>query len=715
MTVSLPEPVPLDLPPGDPGAVDELVRDVAGAALHLAGTDDRLRGPAARAPGWLGNDAVAAAGQVQRVAGVAARSAAAVLTAAGRLSSHAELLRDTRRQVGVLREQQEEDFRAAQLRLGGLADPRLAVMTGGTGWAGVVAEVEAAESVRRRRHAVLLEELADDVAATVGVLADATGPVGGTGRSDDGDRVLAHLALELPGWGDPYLGRRGVLLARALLDDDDASGWDDAAGEVLVHAGAAPFARALLLGLGVDGLRRVLLLLGDGEFGDDMRGPPSSVARLLSESIGAASTTRVEALLAGPLVSPVDEGTDADLVALGMGAVLAVRAGSHGPGASTVAAWGRQIVAREHAMSGKRAGTTAVERVFPRVDPHLSERFDPLPRVLESLAGHADPGAAAAFLGSRDAWEVLLGRPWDDGAEALSRVAAHVAGERGAAGQAAVRSALEVVGAGLVEEKPSAWTVDRTTVEGVLPGLGRAVAAQVEVAALALASVAAEGGGEDVGHLLEGLGYLTVDRGAAAAVGAALIGWVAEQPHDLTGSSVAAPSPLFAVPGSYVAVQEYGQRLDHALDGFELQQAADTRALVWNLTGGLALEVASFSRIPLVVLLAEGVKMVAPALLDADGTFTQGPDAGLRHDAHDAGADVVAALPPDLIARAEEARAQTEAAYRRTAAALGTPTPPISPDQWQQAFDSVVGPAPQVHEVVEDGRPRASPAAPRGR
>src|SRR4051795_4352047 len=75
MTVMVPAPVPLEMPPGDPAAVDELVRDVAGAAFWLVVLRDELSGPAASAPGWLGDDATAAAVQLSRVAGMAGGAA----------------------------------------------------------------------------------------------------------------------------------------------------------------------------------------------------------------------------------------------------------------------------------------------------------------------------------------------------------------------------------------------------------------------------------------------------------------------------------------------------------------------------------------------------------------------------------------------------------------------------------------------------------------
>ena len=148
----MPEPAPSTCRPGTRTAVDDLGHDVGGAADRLAALADDLSGPAAAAPGWLGADAAAAAAQLTRVAGIARAAGEALRSATGRLRTHGDLLRDTRRAVAGLREEQDEDFRAAWQRLGAIEDPRLAVMTGSPAWGGVVAEVEAAEARRRRRH-----------------------------------------------------------------------------------------------------------------------------------------------------------------------------------------------------------------------------------------------------------------------------------------------------------------------------------------------------------------------------------------------------------------------------------------------------------------------------------------------------------------------------------------------------------------------------------
>ena len=108
-------------------------------------------------------------------------------------------------------------------------------MTGGPEVRAVVEEVEAGEASRRRRHAVLLEDLADDAAATARVLADACAAVGGRGTRGDANRVIAYLAAELPGWGDLELARPG----RALADGFAARPVTSGAGRA--RARGAPF------------------------------------------------------------------------------------------------------------------------------------------------------------------------------------------------------------------------------------------------------------------------------------------------------------------------------------------------------------------------------------------------------------------------------------------------------------------------------------------
>ncbi|TQN41310.1 hypothetical protein FHU33_0674 [Blastococcus colisei] len=688
MTVEMPDPVPLDMPPGEPAAVDDLVRDVTGAAYWLAVLADQLSGPAASAPAWLGADAVAAATQLARVAAITRGSADAVRATAGRLSTHGALLRDTRREVTALREEQDEDFRVAWQRLGQSEDLRLAVLTGSSAWVGVVAELEAAESRRRRRHALVLEELADDAAATVRELADAGRLVGATGRTGDGGRVLAYLAAELPGWGHPELAGRGRALADAMMGESLTPEERAAlASDSASLAGNPVFATALVRGLGEVGVGLLLQLLGQ-----DPDGPDNPLAGVLASALGAATPgpsahDGVAAVLGATYVR-ADERIGAAATAAGMAAVLLAGAGSAGLRPATAGEWARQLLVREHVQK-MPAGTVPV--AWP------SEAADPVAVAVQFVARSGDPEAAAALLGDERVWEALLVRFWGDGGTALGDLVAEAGRESGPAGDRAVRLGLETIGAGLVEGDPADWTVDRDVVAAVSPALGDAVAAHVDLAANALGAVASDdgasdgvasdgvasggGGGEASGDLLKGLGYLTVDRQAAAAVEGALSEWAGMQSHDLAGSSRAHPLPAVAVPAAYLAVQEYGQRLNHALDGFELQEEAENKERLWNWTAGWVLEVVSYVPVKPVAVAADVLGAYGPLFLDMDGTFEQLPDRGLRHDADMAGANALAALPPDLTARADAVRAQAEASYRRTAGWLGDPVAPTSPEK----------------------------------
>ena len=127
-------------------------------------------------------------------------------------------------------------------------------------------------------------------------------------------------------------------------------------------------------------------------------------------------------------------------------------------------------------------------------------------------------------------------------------------------------------------------------------------------------------------------------------------------------------------------MQEYGQRLAYALDGFELKEEAEN-----GRRGGTGREDSCSKASPTCpsspsLPLADLVGAYAPVLLDLDGTFEQQPDRGLRYSAGVAGADALATLPPDLAARADAVRAQSEASYRRAAGRLGNPMAPTSPE-----------------------------------
>ena len=198
MTVVVPDPWPLEMPDGDPAALEDFVEDVAGTGYRLAVVATCLTSPVATAPGWRGADASAAAAQVAAVAVLADELSGRVAGAAQRLRAHHELLTWTRRRVAVLRAQQEEDFLIARGRLREIPDFLTAVPPDA---AMVAEELQAAEAARRREYDRLLEELAADATATARVLRR-----GLRGRRRDGTSWRLEPRRRLPGGPAPRVG-----------------------------------------------------------------------------------------------------------------------------------------------------------------------------------------------------------------------------------------------------------------------------------------------------------------------------------------------------------------------------------------------------------------------------------------------------------------------------------------------------------------------------
>jgi hypothetical protein len=338
---------------------------------------------------------------------------------------------------------------------------------------------------------------------------------------------------------------------------------------------------------------------------------------------------------------------------------------------------------------------------------------DPVAVAVDKVSGVGASRAAAGLLDEPGVWQQALARSWDDGGWVFGGLVAEAGRADGPGGARTVRLGLETIGAGLVDGDPDDRTVNRDVVEAVSRGLGVAVAAQVHVVADGLASTSS--GGSDRVDLLRGLGYVTVDRQAAASVQRALTEWVADQPQDLSGTSRANPLPAVAVPAAYLAVQEYGQRLDHALDGFELQDEAEDREAWWNWTAGLLLEAVSYVPVKPVALVADVVSAYAPLVLDMDGTWEQEPDRGLRFDAEMAGERAVGTLPPDSAGRAAAVSGQAEAAYRRVAERLGDPEAPVSDGHdWKGATIEVTTGG-MVDRATDELRARAGREGAHGR
>ncbi|TFV76913.1 hypothetical protein E4P39_08495 [Blastococcus sp. CT_GayMR19] len=703
MTVVVPDPIPLEMPPGDPAALEDFVEDVAGTAYRLAVVRTCLTSSAATAPNWRGADASAATAQVGVVAALAEELSGGVAAAAHRLRAHHDLLTSTRQRVTVLRSQQDEDFLIARARLREIPDFLTAVPPEA---AAVAEELAIAEAARRREHDRLLAEVADDAAAAARALAEASAIVGGSGRSGDDGRVIAHLAAELPGWGDAELRRRGAVLARALAGGPVTPGEVAVlAGSALAYAGSATFARALFTGLGVDGVRGLLASLGYNAHGDS-----SDLAQVLAAAFGAAvpngrDDDPVAEVLTATYVAVDDRFGDPDVAAAGLAAVLLVavdgpRAGSPRP--ETVAAWSRQLLERERAQD-LPAGAGAVPLDW---DPRA---LDPVELAFSVLVAGGESGPAAGLLADRDVWDTVLSRFWGDGGAALGAVVALAGAEPGPAGHGAVRMGLERLAAGLSDEgDPAKWTVRPEIAAAISRSLAQGAAAHLSVITDVLQ--AAVGGGlrgseEDV---LRGLGYLTLDRGAAVIVESALLDEVRAELLAQDGAGVDRPLPAVAAAGAYGAVQHYGQRLAHAIHGFEAQDAAERAEAWWTWTWGLAANLV-LGRFGPAAGLVEGY---AAILVGSDGTWENGTDRGKRLDRGDAEDMVLAQLSPHGVAAALEVADEAGTAYVRTAESLGSPKPPASPPpDWLKPLvdalaDQAIGKAVDESGVVRALRKR---------
>jgi hypothetical protein len=485
--------------------------------------------------------------------------------------------------------------------------------------------------------------------------------------------VIAYLAAQLPGWGDTEVAARGTALADDLVEGSSLA-WETLATDAAAYAGNPAFASALLAGLGPE---RVAQLFG--VLGSNAQEPHPSLALLLAAAFGAALPSgrngrQVAEVLSAVYVQPDGDpfGTAAE-AAIGMAMVLAAGRASPtgGPRPSTVAEWARQLLLREH----EQGMPTGLGPAPDGVDPEVS---DPTLVAISLLADIADPALSAGLLGNGDVWEALLNRFWTDGGAALDEVVLAAAGDTGGAGAHAVRTGLEVIGADLVLGDPADRRVNRATVDAVSRALGSAAAMQVEVVVEPL-SVGVDGLLGDREDALRGLGYVTLDPAAAAAVDRALDDWSRVQPTSLEGTGPLTPLPAVAVPAAFIGVREYGQRLAFALDGFEAQRAAENAESGWSWTIGFLSTIAG-EAVPgpagTAIGVADGYLRI---IFGADGTWENGVDGGLRFSSDDAAAEVLAALEPQDTA-AEALTWQARAAYERTTTALGRPRPPTSPE-----------------------------------
>ena len=266
--------------------------------------------------------------------------------------------------------------------------------------------------------------------------------MGGSGRPGDGGRVTAHLAAQLPGWGDPELAHRGRVLAEALLGPLTPGERERITADAVDLAAHPGFATALVRGLGAESFGLLLDLLGQ-----QPDGPDHPLAAVLAGALGAAVPSGrprdgVAAVLGATYVRPGDRHGASDRAA-GMAAVLwaGSRSPAGGPRPETVGAWARQLLVREQAQdmpTGVAPGT-----------PWREDAHDPVQLAVGILARGGDPAAASALLGDGRVWEALLDRFWSDGGTALGELITAAAQDDSPAGRDGVGLGLQTIGAGL--------------------------------------------------------------------------------------------------------------------------------------------------------------------------------------------------------------------------------------------------------------------------
>ena len=234
----------------------------------------------------------------------------------------------------------------------------------------------------------------------------------------------------------------------------------------------------------------------------------------------------------------------------------------------TVAEWSRQLLLWEHAQD---------MRVGMRPADAGSAGTEPTALAIGILADRADPPVAAALLDDTRIWQALLIRDWGDGGAALGQIVTQAGLETGTAGDHAVRTGLHVIGAGLGADDPARVDGEpgdrcrrragarRSRGDTPLRGRGRAPGRHRRTAV------------RRTDDVVKGLGYVTLDRGAAEQIEQALDGWALAQPRALEGANSDSPLPAVGVPSAFLAVQHWAQRSDHALDALQARETAEDR------------------------------------------------------------------------------------------------------------------------------------------
>lgn len=166
-----------------------------------------------------------------------------------------------------------------------------------------------------------------------------------------------------------------------------------------------------------------------------------------------------------------------------------------------------------------------------------------------------DAAAAADLLASPSAWAAALARPWTDGGAALATVVGLGAHAPGAARTA--RAALQALGEGLAPGTTRSVTADRHTMDTVRDAVGALVAAQIGAVVVGLSRLTVGGPLDPAADTaLRGLGLLVSSPAQDDQVTGALA--TSLRAGARAGSAA-------EVAGAYVGVQQYGQRVIHAL------------------------------------------------------------------------------------------------------------------------------------------------------
>ena len=675
----VPDPVPLDPPAGSPDAVDDAARATVAAARLLDELTDRLTG--ARATAWRGADADAAEARRGRIARMSGDGADVLYRIALRLAGHADVLREVQARIAVLQAAQGDEFAFARDRVAVTHDPTDPLAPDP---ADVLARLAAAEAERAAEHVRLTARVDDDAADTVRVFSGAAELAAGSPRFDS-DAALLRLASLLPAWGTPEVARRGYLLARAVRDDEEFS-TDEliAAARADADLAADPaYAAAFLAGLRPHLVTGWLATAWGGAPADDPR--TDLMARVLSaldrDSSGPPWLTGLldGARGAGELPS----------VAGGLGAVLAraKATGLAGPPPALAAAWTRSLAQEERAT-----GYPTDLGVAPAgADPYAS---DPLALLAEAMVEQRAALEVARAMSDRDAWTVVLSRTWNEPAlrDALITTVADAPSE---AARPALRNGLVALGTGLEDGDPHDWPFVEDRIKEAAPVLATALLRHPDVVVDPLAGVAA--GSVDTVSVtaLRGLAVtVALDAGPVAGTG----GRVGEQ----IAQALSRPRPGFlpadgsvpdvAVPAAFVAVREHGTRLAHTMEQHRRRDEAEAKAQIWEWTFGIGFTLAGAH--PTWGRVAAPVEVLVTDALDTDGSWTNTPDLREHHPATNALAGAVTGLEPGSPERGGAAR-EALLAYAKTLQVLGTPVPPVAPDDslGEKLVAAVVGDA----------------------